>query len=68
MEQKKQLFSNDDLKRLIVPLILEQALTIMVGMADIMMVSNAGEAAISGVSLIDMVNNLVISILAALAS
>ena len=68
MEQKKQLFSNDDLKRLIVPLILEQALTIMVGMADIMMVSNAGEAAISGVSLIDMVNNLVISILAALAT
>ncbi len=67
MEQKR-LFSNNDLKKLIIPLILEQALTIMVGMADIMMVSNAGEAAISGVSLIDMVNNLVISILAALAT
>ena len=65
---ERKLFSNKDLQRLIIPLILEQALTIMVGMADIMMVSSVGEAAISGVSLIDMVNNLVISVLAALAT
>ena len=65
---ERKLFSNKDLQRLIIPLILEQALTIMVGMADIMMVANVGEAAISGVSLIDMVNNLVISVLAALAT
>lgn len=68
MEKKEKLFQNQDLRRLIIPLIFEQALTIMVGTADIMMISSAGEAAVSGVSLIDMVNNLVISILAALAT
>lgn len=68
MDEKKRIFSNDDLKKLIIPLIWEQMLAITVGMADTMMISNAGEAAVSGVSLIDMVNNLVISILAAMAT
>lgn len=62
------LFSKQDLKKLIVPLIFEQLLVIMVGMADTMMVSSVGEAAVSGVSLVDMLNNLVISVLAALAT
>lgn len=62
------LFSNKTLKKLIVPLILEQALAITVGMADTMMISSAGEAAVSGVSLVDMFNNLIISMLAALAT
>ena len=64
----KMLFSKEDLRKLIMPLLLEQALVICVGMADTMMVSSVGEAAISGVSLVDMVNNLIISILAALAT
>ena len=62
------LFSGENLRKLIIPLLLEQALVICVGMADTMMVSSVGEAAISGVSLVDMVNNLIISILAALAT
>ena len=62
------IFSNKDLKKLIIPLILEQALAITVGMADTMMISSVGEAAVSGVSLVDMFNNLIISILAALAT
>ncbi len=62
------LFSNKDLRKLIVPLILEQALAITVGMADTMMISSVGEAAVSGVSLVDMLNNLIISVLAALAT
>lgn len=65
---EKMLFSNKDLRKLIIPLVLEQALTITVGMADTMMVSSVGEAAISGVSLVDMINMLIISILAALAT
>lgn len=65
---KIRLFSNSDLKKLIVPLIFEQTLAITVGMADTMMISSAGEAAVSGVSLVDMLNNLIISILAALAT
>ena len=65
---KQQLFSKEDLKKLIVPLLFEQALAITVGMADTVMISSAGEAAVSGVSLIDMFNNLIISVLAALAT
>ncbi len=62
------LFSKKDLRKLIIPLILEQTLAITVGMVDTMMISSVGEAAVSGVSLIDMVNNWIISILAALAT
>lgn len=63
-----KLFSDKDLFRLAVPLIIEQFLAITVGMSDTMMVSHAGEAAVSGVSLVDMVNNVIISLLAALAT
>ena len=46
MEQRKRyLFTNQDLMRLIAPLIVEQILAVTVGMADTMMVSSAGEAA-----------------------
>lgn len=62
------LFSNKDLRKLIVPLIFEQTLAITVGMADTMMISSVGEAAISGVSLVDMINNLIFTILAALST
>lgn len=62
------LFSDRDLVSLILPLILEQTLAITVGMADTMMVSSVGEAGVSGVSLMDMVNNLIFSVLAALAT
>lgn len=62
------LFSNKDLKKLIIPLVVEQILSVAVGMVDTTMVSLAGEAAISGVSLVDMVVNLLNSIFAALAT
>ena len=58
----QRLFSKTDLRKLIVPLLFEQALAITVGMADTMMISSVGEAAVSGVSLIDMFNNLIMSI------
>ena len=62
------IFTTNDLLRLIVPLLIEQLLATTVGMADTMMVSRCGEAAISGVSLVDMINNLIINLLAALAT
>lgn len=65
---ENRLFSKKDLRKLIIPLILEQTLAITVGMADTMMISSAGEAAVSGVSLVDMFNNLIISVLAAIAT
>lgn len=63
-----ELFSHADLRRLILPLLIEQALAVTVGMADTMMVSWAGEAAVSGVSLVDMLIVLIFQLFAALAT
>ena len=57
-----------DLKKLIYPLIVEQILAVSVGMVDTVMVSSVGEAATSGVSLVDMINTLFINIFAAVAT
>lgn len=62
------LFSNRTLVRLIIPLVIEQALAVLVGMLDGVMVSSVGEAAISGVSLVDMINNVMLNLFAALAT
>lgn len=70
MNERKDnyLFSNKDLRTLIVPLVFEQMLAITVGMADTMMISSVGEAAVSGVSLVDMFNMLIFSVLSALST
>ena len=65
---ENRLFSNKRLLKLIVPLVIEQGLTILVGMADGVMVSSVGEAAISGVSLVDMINAVILVLFAALAT
>ena len=62
------MFRPEQLRQLIYPLIIEQVLAITVGMVDTVMISYAGEAAMSGVSLVDMINNLLISIFAAIAT
>lgn len=62
------LFSNKALRQLIIPLVIEQVLVILVGVADTMMVSYAGEAAMSGVSLIDMYAFMIITIMAAVST
>lgn len=61
----KRIFSKKDLIKLMIPLILELLLTLLAGMIDSVMVSDAGEAAVSGVSLIDTVFQLLIYIFAA---
>lgn len=62
------LFSNKELKSLLRPLVIEQVLVMLVGMVDTVMVSSVGEAAVSGVALVDMVNYLVITVLTALTT
>ncbi len=62
------IFSNKKLFLLLVPIIAEQFLNSLMGMADSMMVSNVGAAALSGVSLVDSINNLVVQAFAALAT
>ena len=62
------MFSRKQLIKLLAPLIVEQILAVSVGMVDTMMVSSVGEAATSGVSLVDMINTLFINIFAAVAT
>ena len=64
----KKRFSDTALRVLIIPLVIEQILAISVGMVDTMMISFAGEAAISGVSLVDMINHLLITVFSAVAT
>lgn len=62
------MYTNKDLRRLVVPLMLEQLLNVMVGIVDTLMVSVAGEAAVSGVALTTNINLLIIQVMAALAT
>lgn len=62
------IYSNRALKRLLLPLVIEQVLVMLVGMVDTVMVASAGQAAVSGVALVDMVNYLIITVMAALTT
>lgn len=63
----RQRFSNRDLMHLVLPVVAEQFLALLVGIADTLMVSYAGETAVSGVSLVNQLNNVFIFIFNALA-
>ena len=67
-EQSVMLFSNRGLFRLLWPLVIEQLLSVLVGVVDIFMVAYVGEATVSGVSLVDSVNYLFIQVLFAITS
>ena len=67
-EQVGTLFSGEKLKKLVVPLIIEQTLAMTVGMADTMMIASRGEAAMSGVSIVDSIAVLMIGLFSALAT
>ena len=62
------LFDNKALATLIIPLVIEQFLAVLVGMADSIMIASVGEAAVSGVSLVDNIMILFINVFAALAT
>lgn len=62
------LFTKRDIVKIVIPLMIEQLLAVTIGMFDSMMVSQAGEAAISGVSLVDSVNLLLINLFSALSA
>lgn len=68
MAQQTELFSNKTLKEMIIPLFLEQLMAMLVGMADTLVVSYAGEAAVSGVSLVNQFNTIFIYLFTALTS
>lgn len=68
VREEQKLFSNRDIQKLIVPLFFEQLLVMLVGVADTFIVSYAGDAAVSGVSLVNMFNTIFIYLFTALAS
>jgi hypothetical protein len=65
---KEMMFTNRQLVALMWPLLLEQFLAITVGLADSLMVATVGDAAISAVSLVDSISNLMIYIFSAMAT
>lgn len=62
------IFSNIDIRKLLIPIMLENLLASLMGTVDTMMVSNVGASAVSAVSLVDSINILVIQALSALAA
>ena len=66
--EDKLIISDRGLVKMLIPLIAEQFLLIFVGLVDTAMVSRLSEAAVSGVSLVDMLNQLIIQVLSALAT
>lgn len=68
LPKERQRFGNRELFALILPILVEQLLTMLVGIADTLMVSYAGEAAVSGVSLVNQLNNVFIFVFGAVAS
>ena len=68
MAAEQPIFTGRQLRALIVPLVLEQILGLTVGMADSIMVSSAGEAAVSGVSLVDSINILLVNTFASVST
>ena len=65
---EKHMYSRRNLAALIIPLIIDSFLSILIGMADTIMVSTNGEAAVSGVSLVDTISNLLVQLFAAFAT
>ena len=68
LPKDRQVFSNAALKAMIVPLVIEQMLQMVVGLADTMMVSYAGEAVVAGVGLDTMVYTIFIYLFTAISA
>ena len=62
------MFSNKELRSMIITLFFEQLLVMLVGIVDTFVVSSCGEAAVSGVSLVNQFNTIFIYLFTALAS
>ncbi len=68
IDSSRKIFTNKNLKDLIGPLLIEQLLILLVGIVDTLMVSYAGEAAVSGVSLVNQLNTVFIMVFTAIAA
>ena len=62
------MFTRTQLIKLLATLLVEQILSVLVGMAEVVLVAAVGEAAVSGVSLVDSISILIIQIMGAMAT
>ena len=62
------LFSRKDIAKILLPLVLQNILTITIGMVDSIMVSGDGEAAFAGVSLVSSLDTLLVTLFSSIAS
>ncbi|MGN1164081.1 MAG: MATE family efflux transporter, partial [Candidatus Ornithospirochaeta sp.] len=67
-EMKGRLFSRKELQGIYIPILIETLLTVSVGVADTMMVAQAGETAVSGVSCFNTIQNFLIALFSAFAT
>ena len=67
-QKKPMLFSNRDLVRLAIPLILQQILSVTIGAIDTVMVAAAGETVVSGVSLISTLDTMLVLIFSSMVT
>lgn len=65
---ERKRFGNRALFALILPIVIEQFLALLVGIADTFMISYAGETAVSGVALVTQLDNVFIVIFSAMAT
>ncbi|WP_302221048.1 MATE family efflux transporter [Acidaminococcus timonensis] len=68
LDKQERLFSNRQLRQMLVPLFIEQILVVGLGLSDTFMVSFLGEAAVSGVALVDQVNLIFLYLFIALGA
>lgn len=68
IDKSELLFSRRDLLKIIIPVFFQQILAMTVGMINTMMVSNAGDAAVAGVSLVVTLDNVLIVFFTALVT
>lgn len=66
--EKESMFTRRTLMALILPLIAEQFLAVLVGMADTVMVSGVGDSAVAAVSTVDAINTLIIQLFSAMSA
>ena len=64
----KVLFTTRDILSIVWPLILEQALSLTIGVADTIMVTSVSSSALAGVSLVDSINVVLVQLFSALTT
>lgn len=67
-KEDERVFTNQDLKKMIAPLFIEQLLLLSVGIIDTFIIAKCGEAAVSGVSLVNQFSTIFIMLFTALAT